>query len=54
MVSDEGVRNGELTSVEDGDLSSVWFPEVLTLVESPLGRAPLGNVGVPGVRHDET
>ena len=39
------------TCVERNSLAVVDFPEVLTLVECPLGRCSVGDVGVGWVTH---
>ena len=41
-----------LTSIEKRDLARIGFPEVFSLVEGILGRAPLINVGIVGIRHN--
>jgi len=41
-----------LASVERRHFSSVWFPEVLPLIQGPLRSASLVNVWVVWIRHD--
>lgn len=41
------------TGIEQRNLAGVGFPEIISLIESPLRSGPLFDVWIGRIRHDE-
>jgi len=52
-MTNKSAEDDNDTSVEEWNLSGVWFPKVLSLVKTPLRCASLLDVWVFWIRHDD-